>query len=205
MSQVVEFEVIFRVRQPGVSAMLNHRLKLFVPASVVVLSVAKIAGGAELPAELNDCRALTSSVARLDCYDQLVAAHAASPSQAAKPRTAENPAPVTPTAAAATTAASVPKLSQEDLFGKGETKLRQSVQEATDTEEIERIEATVVEVRKTKSGKAVITLDNGQVWIQADSSRARVSIDDKVTIRRRSFGSYTLYSKKTSIRVKRIS
>ncbi len=182
-----------------------HRLNLIFSASVVALSVAKIAGGAELPAELIACRTLASSVARLDCYDQFVDAQTASPSQAAKPRTAENPAPVAPTAAAATTAASVPKLSPEDLFGKGETELRQSVQEATDTEEIDRIEAIVVEVRKTKSGKVVITLDNGQVWVQADSSRARVSIDDKVTIRRRSFGSYTLYSKKTSNRVKRIS
>jgi len=46
--------------------MLNHRLKLIVPASIVVLSLVKIAGGAELPTELIDCRALTSSVARLD-------------------------------------------------------------------------------------------------------------------------------------------
>ncbi len=182
-----------------------HRLKLFVPASVVVLSVAKIAGGAELPTELLDCRPVTSAVARLDCYDQLVDAHAAAPSQAAKPRTAENPAPVATTAAVAATAASGPMLAQEDLFGQGETEIRKSVQEATDTKEIDRIEAIVVEVHKSASGKAVITLDNGQVWKQSDSSRARLSVNDKVTIRRRSFGSYSLYSTKTSIRVKRIS
>ncbi len=191
--------------------MLNHRLKLFVPASVAVLSVAMIASGAELPAELIDCRAVTSSVARLDCYDQLVDAHAAAPRQAAEHRTAEDPAPVAPTAAVAATTASEavpssePKLSQEDLFGKGETELRTSVQEATDTKEIDRIEVIVVEVHKSASGKAVITLDNGQVWKQSDGSRARLSVNDKVTIRRRSFGSYSLYSAKTSIRVKRIS
>ena len=166
VSQVVEFEVIFRVRQPRVSAMLNHRLKLFVPASVAVLSVAMITGGAELPAELIDCRAVTSSVARLDCYDQLVDAHAAAPRQAAGHRIAEDPAPVAPTTAAATAAServlsSEPKLSQEDLFGKGEAELRKSVQEATDTKEIDRIEAIIVEVHKSASGKAVITLDNG--------------------------------------------
>ncbi len=211
VSQLVEFEVIFRVRQPRVSAMLNHRLKLFVPASVVVLSVVTIAGGAELPVELLDCRPLTSAVERLDCYDQAVDAHTPSPSQAAKPQTAENPAPVAPAAAVAATAASEPvrssgpELSQENLFGKGEAELRQSVQEATNTKEIDQIEATVVEIRKSASGKAIITLDNGQVWIQSDSTRARVSVNDKVTIRRRSFGSYSLYSTKTSIRVKRIS
>ncbi len=99
----------------------------------------------------------------------------------------------------------MPKLSQEDLFGKGEAELRQSVQEATNTKEIDRIEATVVEIRKSASGKAIITLDNGQVWMQSDSTKARVSVNDKVTIRRRSFGSYSLYSTKTSIRVKLIS
>ena len=184
--------------------MLNHRLKLFVPASVAILSVAKIAGGAELPTELIDCRALTSSVARLDCYDQLVDEHAASPNQAVERRMTDDPAPVVPAAAAAT-AASEAKLSQEDLFGKGETELRKSVQEATDTKEIDRIEAIIVEVRKSASGKAIITLDNGQVWKQSDSSRTHLSVNDKVTIRRRSFGSHTLYNKKTSIRVKRIS
>jgi hypothetical protein len=191
--------------------MLIHRLKLFVPASVVVLSIVKIAGGAELPTELLDCRPLTSAVERLDCYDQLVDAHAASPSQAAKPETTENPAPLAPAAAAAATAASEPvlssrpELSQEDLFGQGETEMRKSVQEATDAEEIDRIEAIIVDVYKSKSGKAVITLDNGQVWKQSDGSRTHLSVDDTVTIRRRSFGSYTLFNKKNSIRVKRIS
>jgi hypothetical protein len=191
--------------------MLIHRLKLIVPAGVIVLCIVETAGGAELPPELLDCRALTSAVERLDCYDQLVDAHAALPSQAAKPQTAENPAPVAPAAAVAATAASQParssgpELSQEDLFGQGETEMRKSVQEATDTEEIDRIEATIVEVYKSKSGKAVITLDNGQVWKQSDGSRTHLSVNDEVTIRRRSFGSYTLFNKKNSIRVKRIS
>jgi len=179
--------------------MLIHRLKLFVPASVIVLSIVKIAGGAELPTELLDCRPLASAVERLDCYDQLVDAHATAPSQAAERRAAENPVPVAPTAAAATAASepvlsSRPELSQEDLFGQGETEMRKSVQEATDTKEIDRIEAIIVEVHKSASGKAVITLDNGQVWRQSDGSRTHLSVNDKVTIRRRSFGSYTFCS-----------
>jgi len=99
----------------------------------------------------------------------------------------------------------VPELSQENLFGKDEVEMWKSVQEATGTEEIDRIEARIVEIRNSASGKAVITLDNGQVWMQTESSRARLSVNDKVTIRRRSFGSYMLHNKKTAIRVKRIS
>ena len=182
--------------------MLIHHLKLFVPASMVVLSVIRIAGGAELPSELIDCRVLSSSAARLDCYDQFVDAHTAAPNQASGHQAVEDPAPVAPTAATAT-AESEPKPSQEDLFGKRKTTTQKSVQEATGTKEIDRIEATVTEVRETESGKAVITLDNGQVWIQIDSSRSRFDANDKVTIRRRSFGSYMLYNKNTAIRVRR--
>ncbi len=109
------------------------------------------------------------------------------------------------TAASEPVLSSGPAFSQEDLFGQGETEIRKSVQEATDTKEIDRIEAVVVEVYKSASGKAVITLDNGQVWKQSDSSRTHLSDNDKVTIRRRAFGSYTLFNKKNSIRVKRIS
>jgi hypothetical protein len=112
---------------------------------------------------------------------------------------------VAATAASEPVPSSGPELSQEDLFGQGETELRKSVQEATDTKKIDRIEAIVVEIDKSASGKVVITLDNSQVWKQSDNSRARLSVNDKVTIRRRSFGSYSLYSSKTSIRVKRIS
>ena len=184
--------------------MLIQPSKFFISASIVVLSVIEVAGGAALPMELIDCRTLTSATQRLDCYDQFIDAQGISPNQAPLRRTVEDPAPVAPTAAPASTEP-VPKLSQEDIFGKGETELRKSVQDATDTKEIDQIEATVAEVRKSASGQAVITLDNGQVWLQTESSRARISVNDKVTIRRRSFGSYTLYNKKTAIRVKRIS
>jgi len=184
--------------------MLIHRLKFIVPASVLVLSTAQTTSGAELPTQLIDCRALTSATQRLDCYDQFIDAQGISPNQAPIRRTAENPAPVAPPTATASVEPEL-KLSQENLFGKDEVAMRKSVQDATGTEEIDRIEARIVEIRNSASGKAVITLDNGQVWMQTESSRARLSVNDTVTIRRRSFGSYSLYNKKTAFRVKRIS
>jgi len=96
-------------------------------------------------------------------------------------------------------------VSREELFGKDGAEIRKSIRDATGEEELDQIEATVAEVRKSASGQAVITLDNGQVWLQTESTKARISVNDKVTIRRRSFGSYSLYNKKTAIRVKRIS
>ncbi len=184
--------------------MPTHLLNLIVAAGVVVLSVASIAGGAVLPTELIDCRALTSSVARLDCYDQLVDARTASPNQASEQPAAEDAVLVAPAAATAT-AESEPDLSQENLFGQDESAIRKSVQDATGAEEIDRIEARITDLGKSRSGKVVITLDNGQVWIQTGSKRAHLSANDEVTIRRRSFGSYMLSNKKTAIRVKHIS
>lgn len=75
------------------------------------------------------------------------------------------------------------------------------------TIEINQIDARVLEVRKSTTGKAIITLDNGQVWKQIDSSRLRLSGDDQVTIRRASLGSFMLYKtgSKSLMRVKRIS
>ena len=41
-------------------------------------------------------------------------------------------------------------------------------------------------------GKLVLTLDNGQVWSQVDSSSLHLRTGDKVRIRRASLGSYLL-------------
>ena len=98
-------------------------------------------------------------------------------------------------------------ISQEELFGKNPEEVRQSVQEATGTKEIDRIEARVTEVLPLATGKVIIILDNGQVWKQIDKSKLRLSGDEQVIIRRASFGSFLLtkVGKKTPMRVKRIS
>jgi len=207
--QVTEFEVVFPVQKLNVSAMLIDRLKLFVTASVLALSVAQTAGGAELADALIDCRALASAVARLDCYDQLADTQTATTNQATQTGTVERAAP---TAAAIETAAtatmeSTADASQEAFFGKNEAEIRKSARESAGTTEIDQMDARVSEVRKSATGKAIITLDNGQVWKQIDSSRLRLSSDDQVTIRRASLGSFMLYKtgSKSLMRVKRIS
>jgi hypothetical protein len=207
--QVAEFKVVFPVRKLNVSAMLINRLKLFVTASVLTLSVTQTAGGAELADALLDCRALASAVARVDCYDQLADTQTAAINQATQIGTVERAAPAvaaTETAAAATVEATA-DASQEAFFGKNETEIRKSAQEAAGTTEVDQMAARVSEVRKSATGKAIITLDNGQVWKQIDSSRLRLSSDDQVTIRRASLGSFMLYKtgSKSLMRVKRIS
>jgi len=207
--QVAEFKVVFPVQKLNVSAMLIDRLKLFVTASVLALSVAQTAGGAELADALLDCRALASAVARVDCYDQLADTQTATMNQATQIGTVERAAPAvaaTETAASATMEATA-DASQEAFFGKNEEEIRKSARESAGTTEIDQMDARVLEVRKSATGKAIITLDNGQVWKQIDSSRLRLSSDDQVSIRRASLGSFMLYKtgSKSLMRVKRIS
>jgi hypothetical protein len=188
--------------------MILYRSILLFPACILALTTTQVAVGSELLQKLIDCRALPSAVVRVDCYDQLVDAHAASTSQSPKTATAQQVEPVV-TAPAATTAATEPTgdISPEALFGKDSVEVRQSVQEATGTEEIDRMDARVSKVRPSATGKAIITLDNGQVWTQIDNSRLRLSSYDQVIIRRASLGSFMLnkIDSKTSMRVKRIS
>ena len=111
------------------------------------------------------------------------------------------------TTAAASTAAPASEISPEALFGKNVEEVQKSVQDATGTMDIDRLEAFVSKVSSSANGKAIITLDNGQVWTQVDSSRLRLSGYDRVVIRKASLGSFMLtkVGSKTTMRVKRIS
>lgn len=189
--------------------MILSRLNRLLFAFICVFTAPQIAGGAEFPQELIDCRALTSAVSRLDCYDQLVDASAASSAQEAQTETAQANQPVTvaPAASPPVAALPAPEMSPDELFGKDAVEVRETVQKATGTSEIDQITSLVSSVRSSAAGKAVITLDNGQVWTQIDNTKLRLSNFDQVTIRRASMGSFMLrkVDSKTSIRVKRIS
>ncbi len=179
--------------------MIHYRLKLLFPTCILAFITTQVASSAELLQVLIDCRALPSAVARLDCYDQLVDAHAGSTNQAPRTKTAEQ---VEPSAAEP-----IGDISHETLFGKTEGEVRKSVEEATGSRNIDRIESRVSKIRTSNTGQAIITLENGQVWKQTDSSTLRLSDHDDVIIRRAIFGSYRLTKSghNRPMRVKRIS
>lgn len=182
--------------------MFKSRLQILVPAGLATLSAASIAGGSELPAELVNCRALTSPEARLDCYDQFIDTQKAAPAEAVETATPTQ-ASTAPRAAAAMPEAERAAI-QLDLFGKNKGEIR-DILAATGIEELDQIEATIARIDKNASGKIVITLDNGQVWLQTDSRRVRLSKEEKITIHRAGFGSYMLRTEEKVMRVKRIS
>lgn len=178
-----------------------YRPILILIAGICTITCAPLAGAAELPQTITDCREINSAVARLDCYDQAVDAQQSLADEPA--------AEVAPVAAAKSTAAAEAsaEMSPEALFGKNVVEVQKTVQEATGAKEIDRLESLVSKIRISASGKAIITLDNGQVWTQVDSSRLRLSGYDRVVIRKASLGSFMLtkVGSKTTMRVKRIS
>jgi hypothetical protein len=70
----------------------------------------------------------------------------------------------------------------------------------------QRITARVRQVGQQRDGRFVITLDNDQVWLQSETmSRARVAVDDEVTIREASLGSFLLVTvNDVATRVRRV-
>jgi len=68
------------------------------------------------------------------------------------------------------------------------------------------IAAKVAAVSKRPTGEWVVTLEDGQVWAQAESdTRAMIRVGDEVTVRRAALGSYVLVSaNRVAMRVRRI-
>lgn len=97
-------------------------------------------------------------------------------------------------------------VSPEDLFGREETESRDTIRELFGLRDVDQIEATLAEVKRTPYGKLVLVLENGQIWTQIDTNRLRVKPGDGVRIKAARFGSFLLEKQTGSllIRVKRV-
>lgn len=176
------------------------------------LTLAAAAGQAdELYDELVVCRGLPSDEARVICYDSAVdrskrkggprpEATAAHPPEtpAATPPAAVDPAVAVASGAAAAT------ISQEELFGQSGDEVQRTVEEATGDERIDSLSARITRLQVSGYDKVAITLDNGQVWQQIETSKLRLKTGDDVRIERAALGSYML-RKTGSKRAMRVS
>ena len=134
------------------------------------------------------CRAIAEDAARLACYDKL-------------PDRPPGSATVVPMAPPAAEVAP----SSETLFGRDTVESEDMVRRAAGIGRLDEITVRVSGVKKDPLGKLVLTLDNGQVWVQIDSATSRIESGDVVRIRRAALGSYLLAGAdgKRSIRVRR--
>jgi hypothetical protein len=142
---------------------------------------------------------------RLACYDGAVASM----------KTPAGEAPAAPAPTVAPTPAPKPAappvvLAPADEFGVGGSAVarqRRSEQEQenkNNSAETRSITAEVAEVTSRPRGELVITLNNGQVWVQKDPERYSIKPGDQVTIKAGTLGSFHLANGKRSTRVTRV-
>jgi len=152
------------------------------------------------------CAAIDDDRARLACYDEAFGRTAMS--RAGAPAVADG-APVAATAATAAAATATlarpPAPSPEQArqsFGLSAEKVLGPQDGPTE------IEAKVTAVQANEvTGRAVVTLDNGQVWQQLEATKAtkRPRPGDQVVIREASLGSYLMVApERGSARVRRV-
>jgi hypothetical protein len=168
--------------------------------AVLLLGVNSVeAAPADLPGALGKCAAIGDAQARLACYDDL--ARSVNP-PAPSMSIAAPAAPIAPVVAAPAAKPSnfgengIAPQTSPDQFG-SERLPPPPAQDTQAPKEIDSITATLTEYAKNPFGKFIVFLDNGQVWrqLQGDSGEARFNRnpkDNKVTISRALFGSYSM-------------
>jgi len=126
------------------------------------------------------CAQMTDSLQRLVCYDRIFAA----PAAPARPA----PAVAAPPAVAAAPAAATPPV---ETFGSEQ--LKRTVEERKRDDGPAKQTGKVAAVREARPGIWRMTLENEQVWQQAESDRHFIiEVGDEVVIERGLLGSYHL-------------
>lgn len=184
------------------SKLILLRLRL---ALALIGSSLTVAYAQSLPEELRKCTSEPDPERRLACYDAALAVQPAAPKAASAPTTAvvgplaapqaasaattvAVAPPAAPQAAPAPTTAAAPSTSE---FGvrNGPLDVHKFAAEAHE------MNATVTAVGRRASGLLVITLDNGQSWIENQpSAYFPLKVGEVVQIRSAAIGSYMLYA-----------
>jgi hypothetical protein len=170
-------------------------------------------------ARIRACAAEKDDARRLACFDQEVrgltpvppraAAAAAAPgAPAAAGASARAPASAaTPVAASATAPSSAPARAPENQFGMNPALAQQqSKDQGAQPPKVRKLNGHVAAASRNALGNSIITLDNGEVWKEAEvTSHLPFNPGDPVTIKQGLLGSFWLYTDKVpSVRVTRV-
>lgn len=128
------------------------------------------------------------------------AAEVAAPARAARRDASAEAAPGVPSPAVVPDAADA-----EAAFGLSKAQARAQRPERK-RESLDRIEATVVDLRHFSTGERLIALDNGQVWLQTEATvRGPLVQGDRVVIRKGAFSSFQMVTPgRVALRVRRL-
>ncbi|WP_122464917.1 hypothetical protein [Brevundimonas lutea] len=176
--------------------MTSPRFGLAVAASLMAMSTAGAASAqatSERPALLNqlvECRSLTDSGARLDCYDRA--------SEALDAAERQGEVVVVDRAQVSET--------RRQLFGFDLPSMPSFITRGETEERLDAIETTLVRASQAGDGKWTFRLANGSTWSQIDSGRVRFRNreGEAVRIRRAALGSYQMvFDGSRAVRVRR--
>jgi hypothetical protein len=207
--------------------MNDPRSFVFLALTFAVAGVAPVQASTPdpLPAQLKHCASLTDAGIRLACYDALAGSSASNTVTAQAPAGSSS-APssgVTATAGAAATAGTAakagaaattgapaavgvaaPPAAREFEFGVHNGPLEAKL--ITPQRE-KRLLAVVSGISNRPRGELVVTLDNGQVWVQLEATRYPLKTGDHVEIDVGALGSYVLWcpANRRATKVTRIS
>ena len=150
-------------------------LRLQAWLACAILATPPLAG-----AQGHDCAKVADDAARLACYD-------AAFGRAAAAETAAGAAVVAP-------AIGVPASPEAEFGLTGAAILARDPEKAAAEErKPTALEATVTGLDQKPGGQLVLTLDNGQTWIQSEAGlNSRVRVGDRVKIRKAALGSFVL-------------
>jgi hypothetical protein len=168
-------------------------------AALIVLGMA--AGAQGNPAA---CAAIEPDAARLACYDAVYRSPT-DPSRAAAPVAAMPAAGTAPAGAAAIPVAAAAAADPVAEFGL--TEKQKLAQQPDAKPKPQEIDGVVREVQKIGIDRWAMTLENGQVWTQAESTtRQPFKPGDSIRIREAAMNSYLATGPKSggSVRVRRV-
>ena len=134
----------------------------------------------ELPACLRGCMAETDDARRLACFDRETA-RLAGESAAGAPVASAAPAAIAGT--------------PEERFGLPAQISRNEIARKTGAApDLPKLSSTVSALEPRSGGEALVTLQNGQVWVvKAGEDSSRLRVGREISIRRGALGSYLLY------------
>jgi len=147
---------------------------------------------AEDATALRACRDISDDAQRLACYDALTLApeaeRAVAPSGSPQTESVRTPAAAATTATVAVPASPSP----EELFGRDAAQSGEIIRQAAGIPQLDKLRTRITAVAEDPSGKAIVTIANGQVWNQLDRPPARLTPGEEIEIRRAAMGSFLL-------------
>jgi hypothetical protein len=185
---VLGLRLLKLLRWPVPNSMPKSRDTAFL-AACALAAHASLAAAADPLANIRRCAAESDAAQRLACYDKQF-------------RLLDAQAPTQPKSAAAEPAP-VPAATAEQRFGMNGQVERS--EPTTQPPKIAKLTSRISAVGYKPHGEAIVKLENGQVWEEADGEEpVNLKIGAEVTIDTGVMGAYWLrYGKHASVRVKR--